>query len=434
MAAVVVALKDSLSSSSSDPLLPSLSVSLFQGIEIWSKKFWFVKINFWFWDLHDGPVLVVYFFNNRHCCRFKKKIKLAHFHISSKFLLEASIHLSICLSISLAFMLVVVHVGAGRHSKRNTRKYKETSSRACLAAMEILKSSRHSAAFTCTAHAAEDAVVKAIMLLEASPLTNAGRGSNLTRQGRVEMDASLMSSCTACSSKSSSSGAFGAVTNIKDSLHPILMAKEVLEVERLGVTRVLGLVPPLMVSSAASSLSSHSCSPESLITPRRLNTWKLYMERLRISGDSSEVDDIDHHDLHYHLPKLSDSPSSKTTHNLKKRKKMRESSTSNDEELRPSSDPPPSNNNHDEDTDLLNDTVGAIAIDAYGNVAAGVSSGGIWLKRPGRIGEAAVYGCGCFAEHCNINTNTGGASCKIAVSVSGNGEQIIRNHFASSGK
>jgi len=39
------------------------------------------------------------------------------------------------------------------------------------------------------------------------------------------------------------------------------------------------------------------------------------------------------------------------------------------------------------DADLLQDTVGAVCVDDHGNVASAVSSGGIILKQPGRLGQ-----------------------------------------------
>lgn len=47
----------------------------------------------------------------------------------------------------------------------------------------------------------------------------------------------------------------------------------------------------------------------------------------------------------------------------------------------------------------LLDTVGAVCVDSSGYIASAVSSGGLLLKHTGRVGQAAVYGCGCWAEN-----------------------------------
>uniref|UniRef100_A0A3Q3KTW1 Threonine aspartase 1 n=1 Tax=Labrus bergylta TaxID=56723 RepID=A0A3Q3KTW1_9LABR len=71
------------------------------------------------------------------------------------------------------------------------------------------------------------------------------------------------------------------------------------------------------------------------------------------------------------------------------------------------------------------DTVGAVVVDLEGNVAAAVSSGGLAMKHPGRVGQAAHYGCGCWAENaCNMNPYS------TAVSTSGCGEHLIRTMLA----
>ncbi|KAI9483148.1 MAG: threonine aspartase 1-like protein [Benjaminiella poitrasii] len=74
-------------------------------------------------------------------------------------------------------------------------------------------------------------------------------------------------------------------------------------------------------------------------------------------------------------------------------------------------------------TDLGHDTVGAIAIDVNGDIVAGVSSGGISLKSLGRVGEAAIYGSGCWAQ------NEKGDLPGVACSTTGTGEQIMRTMF-----
>ncbi|KAG2231302.1 hypothetical protein INT48_006413 [Thamnidium elegans] len=76
-----------------------------------------------------------------------------------------------------------------------------------------------------------------------------------------------------------------------------------------------------------------------------------------------------------------------------------------------------------EKVDLGHDTVGAICVDQFGHIAAGVSSGGISLKAPGRVGEAAMYGSGCWAQ--NEKDDLPGVAC----STTGTGEQIMRTMF-----
>ncbi len=66
-------------------------------------------------------------------------------------------------------------------------------------------------------------------------------------------------------------------------------------------------------------------------------------------------------------------------------------------------------------------TVGAVAMDSAGNLAAATSTGGLTGKLPGRIGDSPVIGAGTFADN---------ASC--AVSGTGTGEQYIRHTVASS--
>ncbi|QFU75459.1 isoaspartyl peptidase/L-asparaginase [Halioglobus maricola] len=65
-------------------------------------------------------------------------------------------------------------------------------------------------------------------------------------------------------------------------------------------------------------------------------------------------------------------------------------------------------------------TVGAVALDANGNLSAGTSTGGMTAKRYGRIGDAPIIGAGTWADN---------ASC--AVSATGHGEYFIRYHVAA---
>lgn len=60
-------------------------------------------------------------------------------------------------------------------------------------------------------------------------------------------------------------------------------------------------------------------------------------------------------------------------------------------------------------------TVGAVALDQYGNLAAATSTGGMTNKLPGRVGDSPLPGAGCYANNASV-----------AVSATGTGETFIR--------
>jgi beta-aspartyl-peptidase (threonine type) len=54
------------------------------------------------------------------------------------------------------------------------------------------------------------------------------------------------------------------------------------------------------------------------------------------------------------------------------------------------------------------DTVGAVALDRYGNLAAATSTGGTLNKAPGRVGDSSLIGCGCYADNQTAAASTTG--------------------------
>ncbi|XP_014664627.1 PREDICTED: isoaspartyl peptidase/L-asparaginase-like [Priapulus caudatus] len=77
-------------------------------------------------------------------------------------------------------------------------------------------------------------------------------------------------------------------------------------------------------------------------------------------------------------------------------------------------------NKHKKHAQGEHDTVGAVAVDPHGNVAAATSTGGITAKMVGRVGDSPLIGLGCYGD-----SDTGGVSC------TGHGESIMKVHLAS---
>ncbi|CAG4930099.1 threonine aspartase 1 [Colias croceus] len=122
---------------------------------------------------------------------------------------------------------IAVHCGAGYHSDTLRKDYQKTCYTACRKAGQALNEGGN----------AVDAVEKAIVELENSSLTNAGYGSNLSWDGLVECDASIMNGQTL------HFGACGAVSNV---WNPIKLAKQlcIKQCDNLS----LGRVPPCILT------------------------------------------------------------------------------------------------------------------------------------------------------------------------------------------
>ena len=177
--------------------------------------------------------------------------------------------------------------------------------------------------------AAIEACEQAIIELEDEPVFDAGIGSHLNRDGRIQLDAILMDGSTL------KSGAVVAVERIRN---PIALARLVLEQSEHMLLAASG------AEQFAREMDFPLCDSADLVTERERQRWSERSGKLMSTG-----------------------------------------------------------------------TVGAVALDAKGNLASGTSTGGTFYKYPGRIGDSPLIGCGCYAD------NPAGA-----ISTTGHGESIMK--------
>ena len=184
-----------------------------------------------------------------------------------------------------------------------------------------------------------DACEQAVIELEDETIFDAGVGSHLNRDGRVQLDAILMDGRTL------EAGAVCAVERLRN---PIQVARLVMERSQHMMLAGPG------AEQFAVEMGLSLCNPSELVVAREVETW-------------------------YRLKHQTDAGRGLF------------------------------------DADQVLGTVGAVALDADGNLVAATSTGGTACKYPGRVGDSGLIGCGCYADNL-----TG------AVSATGHGEAIMK--------
>ncbi|KAI0305726.1 nucleophile aminohydrolase, partial [Multifurca ochricompacta] len=269
------------------------------------------------------------------------------------------------------FYVVAIHGGAGFHPppsesiKRSLREAIFSASTALSSAAST--TARRSSYTPDTDPSALYTVTTLIAALEDAPDFNAGYGSNLTFDGNVECDAALMDGGCRRAGNDSGDGTFDAFGGVG-------------AVEAYAILLGLGRIPPLLlvgegaVQFAREQGGMNIVDPGEMVAPKAWQEWRVWRERWE---DEQRV--------------VAGRSSSGTSELVASAHDLRGGfvSDSNPWKLR-GYDEPLSEDKNAELMRLRQDTVGAVVLMGdTGDVAAGVSSGGLLLKPSGRVGEVS---------------------------------------------
>ena len=191
--------------------------------------------------------------------------------------------------------------------------------------------------------AALDAIEEAVVIMEDDDTFDAGRGSFLNRDGKVQLDALIMDGSTL------RAGGVGCVERLRN---PVRAARKILSESPhvYFVAKAQNALPPSMASSCART--------KSWLIAREVERLREYQRDAAQRGSTEDVRDLFAPAVH--------------------------------------------------DAAISHDTVGAIALDSAGNIAAATSTGGTLNKAPGRLGDSSLIGCGCYANNESAAVSTTG--------------------------
>jgi beta-aspartyl-peptidase (threonine type) len=201
-----------------------------------------------------------------------------------------------------------------------------------------------------------DAVEEAVVIMEDDETFDAGRGSFLNREGKVQLDALIMDGATL------RAGGVGCVEHLRN---PVRAARKILS-ESPHV---------YFVGEGAEKFAAEHgvplCKNEELIIPREVERLREYQAK---------------------IPTLAAKDAARMGH-------PRPGSNYDGNDLFAPAEHDPT---------ISHDTVGAVALDRDGNIAAATSTGGTLNKAPGRLGDSSLIGCGCYADNESAAASTTG--------------------------